>query len=103
MNPIDRSGSCAIILLIVDNRCFVANVGDSRAILSQNKGQIVSSLSIDHKPNAEGERSRIEKYGGTVYQSNIVNKKGEVISGPFRLMPGKLSVSRAIGDVEAKL
>lgn len=87
----------------MDNKCFVANVGDSRAIVSQNKGLTVFPLSVDHKPNAEGERSRIEKYGGSVYQSNILNKKGDVIVGPYRLVPGKLSVSRAIGDVEAKL
>lgn len=58
-NPVEKSGSCAIIVLIVDNRCFVANVGDSRAIVSQNKGATVAALSIDHKPNVEGERNRI--------------------------------------------
>jgi len=30
----ERSGSCAIALLIIENRCYVANVGDSRAIMS---------------------------------------------------------------------
>ena len=30
----DKSGSCAIITLIVDEAVYVANVGDSRAILS---------------------------------------------------------------------
>ena len=30
----ERSGSCAIMLLIIENRCYVANVGDSRAIMS---------------------------------------------------------------------
>jgi serine/threonine protein phosphatase PrpC len=32
----ERSGSCGIIVLIVDQTCFVANVGDSRAIMSMN-------------------------------------------------------------------
>jgi protein phosphatase 2C family protein 2/3 len=30
----ERSGSCAIVALIVGDICFVANVGDSRAVLS---------------------------------------------------------------------
>jgi len=35
---IDRSGSCAIVILIVDKICYCANVGDSRAIMSVNGG-----------------------------------------------------------------
>ena len=36
-NPtiVDRSGSCAIVLLIVGEMCYCANVGDSRAILGK--------------------------------------------------------------------
>ena len=31
----DRSGSCAVILLVTPSKVFCANVGDSRAILSR--------------------------------------------------------------------
>jgi protein phosphatase 2C family protein 2/3 len=41
MTVIERSGSCAIVILIVGDMCYCANVGDSRAVLSMNGGQIV--------------------------------------------------------------
>lgn len=31
---LDKSGSCAIVVLIVGEMCYIGNVGDSRAILS---------------------------------------------------------------------
>jgi protein phosphatase 2C family protein 2/3 len=34
IGDIERSGSCAIITLIVDDICYVANTGDSRAVMS---------------------------------------------------------------------
>lgn len=47
---VDRSGSCAIVVLIIDEMCYVVNVGDSRAILSGNSGSRIFPLSRDHKP-----------------------------------------------------
>lgn len=32
-----------------------------------------------------------------------MNEEGEQIIGPIRVMPGRLSVSRTFGDIEAKL
>ena len=42
-----KCGAAAVICLVVGNRVFTANVGDSRAVLCRN-GQAVN-LSNDHK------------------------------------------------------
>lgn len=54
--------------MIVGDMCYVANVGDSRAILSQDGGQRVQALSRDHKPMDDIERARIVSAGGRIYQ-----------------------------------
>ena len=66
-NEIERSGSCAIVVLVVGDACFVANVGDSRAVMSGDNGKKVYTLSRDHKPSDEEERTRIVAAGGKVY------------------------------------
>jgi protein phosphatase 2C family protein 2/3 len=54
--------------LIVDNMCYIANLGDSRAIMSLNKGKELKMLTNDHKPSEQDEVTRIIKAGGKVYQ-----------------------------------
>jgi serine/threonine protein phosphatase PrpC len=107
---VERSGSCAIIILIVGEIVYVANVGDSRAFMSVDGGQKIMLLSKDHKPEDEGETKRVEENGGQIYQNKSYvpdpspdNLSGvQTIIGPHRVFPGRLSVSRTIGDIEAK-
>lgn len=56
---VERSGSCAIVTLIVGEICYIANVGDSRVVLSSNGGQQTIALSRDHKPSDVDEYKRI--------------------------------------------
>ena len=105
----DRSGSCAVVVLVVDKKIYVANVGDSRALFSEKKGTNFVVVTDDHKPNNINEKNRIIKNGGHVYQSRTVisgaeneNLNGQILFGPYRVLPGRLSVSRTIGDIEAK-
>lgn len=49
----ERSGSCANVVLIVNDMIYVANVGDSRAILSIDCGASIAMVSRDHKPDDE--------------------------------------------------
>ena len=77
----EKSGSCAIVVLIVGGKslklkfsiflgdmCYVANVGDSRAVMSGEGGTKVYPLSRDHKPLDELENKRILDAGGKIYQ-----------------------------------
>lgn len=66
-NRFDKSGSCAIIVLTVETECYIANVGDSRAVLSMDCANKVFELSQDHRPNEEAEFYRIQAKGGQVY------------------------------------
>lgn len=68
MSEIEVSGSCACILMIVDEKGYIGNSGDSRAIMSLGGGQRTQTLSNDHKPNFPPEKQRIESSGGSVYK-----------------------------------
>jgi len=115
---IDNSGSCGLILLIVDNKIYIANVGDSRCIISMKNGLIKKDVTRDHKPNYPYEKERIVLNGGRIYQTQTPlnqnlenngknneenNKNNLILLGPHRVFPGSLSVSRTIGDAAAKL
>jgi protein phosphatase PTC2/3 len=76
--------------------------------MSAEGGKRVLALSKDHKPNEEGEVFRITHNGGKIYQTQTMVPKldgsgNEIILGPHRVFPGRLSVSRSFGDIEAKL
>ena len=108
-NILDKSGSCAVITLFVDDKIYVANVGDSRALFSEDNGTNYVEITEDHKPNNPKEKKRIIRNGGHVYQSQTVingtekeSLNGQILLGPYRVLPGRLSVSRTIGDIEAK-
>ena len=73
----------------------------------------VKLMSNDHKPNNEQEKKRIIDEGGRIYQTQTQAKNfniklegidpEQILLGPFRVFPGRLSVSRSFGDIEAKL
>ena len=99
----DQSGSCGIIAMIQKNKCIIANVGDSRLVIYKNNKVFFSTE--DHKPGSNIEKERIMKAGGKIYQTPSLfplYQNGKEIEIPWRVLPGRLSVSRTFGDVEAK-
>lgn len=83
------AGACAVIALVMkcnDKRwLFIANVGDSRAILSKNGKAI--RMTFDHTPEVEEEVERIKA------------KKGFIRNGRVNDM---IAITRALGDLTMK-
>jgi serine/threonine protein phosphatase PrpC len=77
-------GTTAVVALVGGRMIYVANCGDSRAVLCRD-GQAIA-LTDDHKAAREDETARVEAAGGQILFWNGV-----------RVM-GLLAVSRAIGD-----
>jgi len=74
---------------VVDNarkKLFVANAGDSRAVMGAG-GKAVP-LSFDHKPENEVEIQRITKAGSTITDGRV---------------DGNLNLTRALGDLKYKV
>ena len=101
---LDKSGSCAVIALFIDNILYSINLGDSRALYSRSSGQELYQITRDHKPNDTIEKTRVEKSGGKVYYANktVINGKevtlteeqfGKNFTFPYRLLPSGLAVS----------
>ena len=85
-----QAGCTAVVALFAKNLIYVANAGDSRAVLSRNKKAI--AISQDHKPSHVSERERIVAAGGFVCE----------MPGGISRVNGNLSLSRAIGDLRYK-
>lgn len=87
--------------------------------MSADVGSKIYVCSRDHKPTDDIEKERITQNGGSVYQTqtvarppngnasgmvsgNMFSSPTQILLGPHRVMPGRLSVSRTFGDIEAK-
>jgi len=121
----DKSGSCALVAVIFDNKIYVANIGDSRAIMSINEGTKIKQLTVDHKPDNLAEFERAIKNGSKIYlddnddpyrdvskiqfikDKHDLEKKKEIKQNSdedkiFREYPSDLAVMRTVGDIKAK-
>ncbi|CAH1637542.1 unnamed protein product [Spodoptera littoralis] len=84
-NGEEKSGSTAVCAFVSPKQIYIANCGDSRAVLARNGVPIFATR--DHKPELPSEKSRIVQAGGSVMIQRV---------------NGSLAVSRALGDYEYK-
>jgi len=80
-----QHGSTATTALLLGDRLYCSNTGDSRTMLCRNFNAV--PLTTDHKPSREDEASRIRAAGGFVISNRVM---------------GELAVSRAFGDADFK-
>ncbi|CAK1549736.1 unnamed protein product [Leptosia nina] len=83
------AGTTALIAVLEDNHLIVANVGDSRGVMCDVRGNAIP-VSFDHKPQQVREQKRIEAAGGYI-----------AFNGVWRVA-GILATSRAMGDYPLK-
>jgi serine/threonine protein phosphatase PrpC len=91
-SAVKRCGSTALCGIVYKNEnnnnyVWIANVGDSRAVLCNHMNKAVQ-LSRDHKPHHPPEKKRIETMGGKIKFDGVDWRVGD------------LSLSRAIGDLD---
>lgn len=81
-------GSTAVTAIVIDGKdLWVANVGDSRAVICRNG--VADQLTVDHEPQCE--RRRIEKQGGFV-----TTLPGNILSFQLFLLEGTLLYTSCI-------
>lgn len=83
-------GSTSVTAMLYNNRITVANLGDSRAILSKSGKAI--QLSVDHDPGRPAEKASVEARGGHVTH----------LPGDQWRVDGQLAIARAFGDAGLK-
>ena len=99
---IDKSGSCSLTALIIDDICYISFLGDSRGLYSYNSGKQLFQVTRDQKPSDNNEKLRIEKAGGKIYKDtrlkinghkvHVNEKDAPGVKFPSRVFPGNLSV-----------
>jgi serine/threonine protein phosphatase PrpC len=96
------SGSTAITSMLRDNHLYIANVGDSRAVLGRasaaSAGAAIKALDLsnDQKPDRPDEMERIVASGGRVFEWGVPRVWLKDVD-----MPG-LAMSRSFGDLAAE-
>ena len=92
----ETSGTCVAAAVLTSSSLCVANVGDSRIILTGAAGVI--PLTTEHRPGDSLERERIEQNGGKVVR--VAYSVDD--PGIDRIYPGGLAVSRVLGGAQHK-
>jgi protein phosphatase PTC2/3 len=99
------SGTTVVAVYVTGNTFYIANVGDSRAVVAQSvpgsEKLKAKMLSRDHKPDCPDEMKRITEWGGFVEPSPEPGVTARVWLDPEFTLIG-LAMARSIGDHAVK-
>eukprot|EP00904_Undaria_pinnatifida_P013855 jgi/Undpi1/95/HiC_scaffold_1.g00095.m1 len=97
------SGTTAVSVLMREDQLWIANAGDSRAVIAQEEGGALKSLdlSVDQNPNSPAEQARIEAAGGFVSPPPEPGLSSRVWLDKAMTQIG-LAMARSIGDHAVK-
>ena len=97
------SGCTCVAVYMQGNTFYVANVGDSRAVVGMEQGGVVvaKDFTRDHKPDNPAEMARILEWGGFVSPAPEPGLSARVWLDARHTMIG-LAMSRSIGDFAVK-
>ncbi len=101
------SGTTCVAVYVRGKKLFVANCGDSRAVMAKNEpggrtcGLHAVDLSRDHKPDDPEEQKRIEDWGGFVRPAPEPGLSARVYLDAEYTMIG-LAMARSLGDYAVK-
>ncbi|CAM9236093.1 unnamed protein product [Scytosiphon promiscuus] len=97
------SGTTAVSVLMRESNLWVANAGDSRAVLAKESGTELKAvdLSVDQNPNSPKEQARIEAAGGFVSPPPEPGLSSRVWLDAAMTQIG-LAMARSIGDHAVK-
>jgi len=100
-----------VTIVLHENLMAIVHLGDSRIALGIEKenGLVGEQATIDHKPDTDNERSRIEECGGMVERLVNHSNKPFIRGGDFMMrkalgeQPMQLQYSRAFGGKDLKI
>lgn len=90
-------GSSSLLMMSLNNKIIVANVGNAKCIMSTEHSFNIYSLTKQHNPNNVREMERLNKY-------NIVFKKDMKSKGKqYMILPTNIRSTRMIGCFNSKV
>ncbi|CAN0069383.1 unnamed protein product, partial [Laminaria digitata] len=89
-------GTTAVVAVVTPSYLYVANCGDSRAVIC--KDGMATALSTDHKPSLYTEKARVVRCGGQVIPGEFGGVSRVTAPGCMVAM----ATSRSLGDFHFK-